>query len=109
MLTPDALCTTIPWKLAFLTVKPDTTTLLMPEVLPVPSTEIPVARPVASMIVVALPAPIRASDLLIVTTSLYVPAATWTVSPAAAAVIAAAIVALQPVPEPTQKVAAGAG
>src|SRR5580698_5115142 len=88
----------MPWKLAFSTVNPDTTTPLTPDLGAAadPSTLMPFARPVASMIVVALPAPINASVLVTSTSSLYVPAATWMVSPAEAAATAAPIVLWHP-------------
>src|SRR5580692_8502826 len=56
----------------------------------------PFPKPVASMMVVALPAPMSDSVLLMVTSSLYVPAATWIVSPDAAALTAAEMLVWQP-------------
>ena len=70
----------------------------------------PLARPVASMMVLFWFAPMSESDLLTITSSLYVPATTLIVSLGAGAAMAAPIVAKQPFVPPgfTHNVAAAA-
>src|ERR1017187_2283018 len=76
-------------------VNPETNTFARPG-LPMPSTEIPTPRLAALTMVLPASAPISDSGLPMGTPSAYVPGETRTVSFAAAAVIAAPMVALQP-------------
>src|SRR6185437_8133716 len=95
IVTAEVFVTRIPEKLAFSTVNPRITTCPSPELF-CPSILMPFESPDASMMVLCLFWPTRASGLGKTTSSLYVPSATKMVSPGAAAATAAEMLVKHP-------------